>query len=186
LPERFPNNARFDDEVFEDEFFDRVPDGAALMFPGEAVPAAALNGKRVISMDPGRRNLVSCAWNDEAGVPAFFDYNNKENRGASASLRHLKRITSPEKDVHRRPVVDLRPVVVAFGAAKSNSCFRGQAPGPVEGMKRALRVRGSKGTRRPRALYEPAVQLLLRRAHAPGKKKRGIRLRQRQGDLGAG
>jgi hypothetical protein len=39
-------------------------------------------------------------------------------------------------------VVDLRPVVVSFGAAKFNSCSRGHATGPVEGVRRALRERG--------------------------------------------
>jgi hypothetical protein len=29
-------------------------------------------------MNAGRRDLVSCTWNDEADVPTFSDYSNKE------------------------------------------------------------------------------------------------------------
>jgi hypothetical protein len=48
-----------------------------------------------------------------------------------------KRITSPGKDV-----VDLRPVVVAFGASMLSSFSRGHAPGPVKGVRQAMRERG--------------------------------------------
>jgi hypothetical protein len=48
-----------------------------------------------------------------------------------------KRITSPGKDV-----VDPRPVVVAFGVGMFSSCSRGHAPGPVKGVRQALRERG--------------------------------------------
>ena len=37
---------------------------------------------------------------------------------------------------------DDRPVVVAFGAGMFSSCSRGHAPGPVKGVRRALRERG--------------------------------------------
>jgi hypothetical protein len=39
-------------------------------------------------------------------------------------------------------VVDLHPVVVAFGAGMSSSCSRSQAPGPVKDVRQALRERG--------------------------------------------
>jgi hypothetical protein len=37
---------------------------------------------------------------------------------------------------------DDRPVVVAFGAGMFSSCSRGHAPGPVKGVRKALRKRG--------------------------------------------
>ncbi|RLN94995.1 hypothetical protein BBJ28_00019981, partial [Nothophytophthora sp. Chile5] len=39
-------------------------------------------------------------------------------------------------------VEDDRPVVVAFGAGMFSSCSRGHCPGPVKGVRRALRERG--------------------------------------------
>jgi hypothetical protein len=48
-----------------------------------------------------------------------------------------KRIMSPGKEV-----VDLCPVVVAFGAGMFSSCFCGYAPGPVIGVRQVLRERG--------------------------------------------
>jgi hypothetical protein len=48
-----------------------------------------------------------------------------------------KRVTSPGKDV-----VDPRPVMVAFGAGMFRSFSRGHAPGPVKGVRQALRERG--------------------------------------------
>ncbi|RLN26509.1 hypothetical protein BBJ28_00024584, partial [Nothophytophthora sp. Chile5] len=47
------------------------------------------------------------------------------------------RITSPGAAVE-----DDRPVVVAFGAGMFSSCSRGHCPGPVKGVRRALRERG--------------------------------------------
>ena len=46
-----------------------------------------------------------------------------------------ERITAPMGE-------DDRPVVVAFGAGMFSSCSRGHAPGPVKGVRRALRERG--------------------------------------------
>jgi hypothetical protein len=50
------------------------------MLPDEAMPAAAaaLNDKRRVGVDPGRRDLVSCTWKDEADVPTSSDYSNKK------------------------------------------------------------------------------------------------------------
>ena len=41
------------------------------------VPAPDLLGKRVIGVDPGRKDLVSCAWSTEDGVAKFSHYSNK-------------------------------------------------------------------------------------------------------------
>ena len=46
-----------------------------------------------------------------------------------------QRITAPVGE-------DERPVVVAFGAGMFSSCSRGHCPGPVKGVRRALRERG--------------------------------------------
>jgi hypothetical protein len=41
-------------------------------------PSVVLDGKRVVGVDPGRRDLVSCAWKDESGVATFSNYSNQE------------------------------------------------------------------------------------------------------------
>jgi hypothetical protein len=50
------------------------------MLPDGAVPAAAaaLNDKCVVGVDPGRHDLMSCAWKDGAGMPTFSDYSIEE------------------------------------------------------------------------------------------------------------
>ena len=44
---------------------------------GAPVPAPDLHGKRVIGLDPGRTDLVSCAWSTEDGEAQFSRYSNK-------------------------------------------------------------------------------------------------------------
>jgi hypothetical protein len=41
-------------------------------------PLVSLDGKRVVGVDPERRNLASCSWKEEAGVAAFSRFTNKE------------------------------------------------------------------------------------------------------------
>jgi hypothetical protein len=41
-------------------------------------PPVSLDDKRVVGVDPGRNDLASCTWKNEAGMPAFFRFTNKE------------------------------------------------------------------------------------------------------------
>ena len=183
-------------------------------------PNIDLTGKRVVGLDPGRADLVSCAWftppvvdgKEQQQQPMFAHYSNGEYQqkiGLNTALvkRKLwmrvadleealtqlpsgKVASSAAMEVHiyelfiildrvlelngRRRVrdqrfsqyclrqrvmhdickrittspdtTDKRSTVVAFGAGMFSSCSRGHAPGPVKGVRRALRDRASMRT----------------------------------------
>jgi hypothetical protein len=49
-----------------------------------------LDGKRVVGVDPGWRNLVSCAWKDRAGVATYSGLPTRSTRRRSASVRRKR------------------------------------------------------------------------------------------------
>jgi hypothetical protein len=59
-----------------------------------------LEGKRVVGVDPERRNLVNFAWKDEAGVIAFSRFTDNEFQ-AMIGLRQADRKMQPRQGADR-------------------------------------------------------------------------------------
>ena len=180
----------------------------ASVVPWQAAPAPDLIGKRVVSVDPGRRDLATCSTFGEDGVVTFPRFSNAEYRekigsakastkrrtwlegdgleavlelptaktSSSAVMRvHISRLLALIDPIllhhgarrvrsmrftqygRKQKVMeeicdrivrggvsdeDERPVIVAFGAGMFSSCSSGHCPGPVKGVRKALRRRG--------------------------------------------